>query len=57
LVFQDGRYWCNEVLKAKGKEREKLKAWLYIGAGCCSPLNSDRWPLLEKMERESESNS
>ena len=62
LVFEDGRYWCGEVLTAERTNRseaEKLKSWLYIGVGCCSPLNSDRWPYLKKMkeDQESESNS
>lgn len=43
LVYDDKeeRHWCGEILKAD-KEQETLKAELYVGAGCCSSLNSDR---------------
>ena len=43
LRFHDGRYWCGEVEDAKTeKERNFIVGNLYIGAGCCSSLNSDR---------------
>lgn len=42
LVFKDGRYWCKPVLEAKGADQKRLTENLYIGAGCCSPMNSDR---------------
>lgn len=48
LVFKDDRYWCGEVLKAEGEELEKIKEGLAIGAGCCSPLNSDRQKMLKE---------
>lgn len=42
LVDRDGRHYCGEVLAAQGLDRVHLERILYIGAGCCSPLNSDR---------------
>lgn len=46
LTFQEGRYWCQQILNATGAERETLIEGLAIGAGCCSPLNSDRKAFL-----------
>ncbi|MBW2673560.1 MAG: hypothetical protein JRD89_09130 [Deltaproteobacteria bacterium] len=46
LVERDGRHWCRAVLEAKGEKRQWLKRNLYIGEGCCSPLNSRRGALL-----------
>ncbi len=54
LVLKDGRYWCGEVLAAEGEELQWLIDNLYIGAGCCSPLNTDRKPLLATLRRERE---
>ena len=42
LVKRNGRHWCRAVLESTGKERQWLIENLYIGAGCCSPLNSRR---------------
>ncbi len=44
LVFDDNkrRYMCGEIVSARGERLELLKRELAIGAGCCSPLNSDR---------------
>lgn len=46
LVAKDGRHWCGEVEKAPPSEAAKLRASLYVGAGCCSSMNSDRRSLL-----------
>jgi len=46
LVWKDGRHWCGEVLNTEGAEQQKVVAHLYIGEGCCSPLNSDRLIIL-----------
>lgn len=35
------RYWCR-ACKGEGGLRAEYRAELFIGAGCCSPLNSDR---------------
>jgi hypothetical protein len=45
LVFKDGRYWCEEVLKA---DNPRIKEILAIGGGCSSSMfNTDR----ERMKR------
>lgn len=43
---QEGRYWCGLVLQAPEERRRHLIGSLYIGAGCCSSLNSDRTAIL-----------
>jgi|WetSurMetagenome_2_1015567.scaffolds.fasta_scaffold11132_11 hypothetical protein len=49
LVFKDGRHWCGVLLKAEGKEMIKVMAELFIGAGCCSQLNSwRREPIVDR---------
>lgn len=35
------RYWC-KACKGDGGLRAEYRAQLYIGEGCCSPLNTDR---------------
>ena len=47
---EDGRHYCGEVLKAtEPADRERLKAELYVGEGCCSSLNSwRREPLQDR---------
>lgn len=35
------RYWC-KACKGEGSLRAEYRAQLYIGDGCCSPLNTDR---------------
>ena len=42
LVFDKGRHWCGEVLKADEDDKLKIIDNLAIGAGCCSSLNSWR---------------
>ena len=42
LVEVDGRWRCGKVQDAHPEARSILLAELAIGAGCCSPLNSDR---------------
>ena len=42
LVYHDERYWCSLVERARGPLKDDLVSELAIGAGCCSPLNSDR---------------
>ncbi len=51
LVFKDGRYWCGLVEDAKSEEeKQHLINILGIGAGCCSPLNSDRAKMIRGKE-------
>lgn len=52
LVERDGRHWCGELLAAGAEEATVIRRELYIGAGCCSALNSDRASLLRKVRRE-----
>jgi hypothetical protein len=43
---QDGdRYRCGLILDAEGEEKTRRLTNLYIGAGCCAGLNSDRQRL------------
>jgi len=50
LIFKEGRYWCQPLIKstgvAKGVVRKRLEGNLSIGAGCCSSLNTDRLTFL-----------
>jgi len=46
LVEKDGRHWCGEILRAPPEEAARLRQDLYVGAGCCSPMNSDRQRVL-----------
>ena len=42
LTYHDGRWWCSAVERAVGPLADEYREGLYIGAGCCSALNSDR---------------
>jgi hypothetical protein len=46
LIFRDGRWWCKIALE----EPELAKEELYIGAGCCSPLNTERLRYVDRMD-------
>ena len=49
FLENDGeRYWCGLILKASPQEAIALRARLYIGAGCCSTMNSDRASLARR---------
>jgi len=49
LVKLYGRYWCSLMLNATGEEREWVgDGVLAVGAGCCSPLNTQRSELLAR---------
>lgn len=48
LIEVDGRWRCGKVLRLDGAAREILMDELAVGAGCCSPLNSDRRKYLER---------
>lgn len=41
LMWDGSKYFC-ELCKKDGYLGEKYRKELYIGEGCCSPLNSDR---------------
>jgi hypothetical protein len=45
LSFDGKRYWC-ERCRLPGEEGRKHREDLSVGAGCCSPLNSDRRKML-----------
>ena len=47
LVFKDGRHWCGAILEAPSSVKVVRSDTLCIGAGCCSPMNTDRQPYLE----------
>ena len=49
LVFDGERHWCGEVQKAQESKKQEMIDGLSIGAGCCSPLNSDRREMLIKL--------
>jgi hypothetical protein len=42
LIEKDERFWCKLILEADEERAEWLKRELYVGAGCCSGLNSLR---------------
>lgn len=42
LVYHDDRWWCKVIEHARGPLHEQYVAELYIGAGCCCGLNTDR---------------
>lgn len=47
LIFEDRRYWCRLFLAgAEGSDQ------LYIGAGCCSSLNSKRQDYIKEIKDE-----
>lgn len=46
LVKVEGRWRCRHVHEAEGEHLKFLYLQLHIGAGCCSPLNTDRRPYL-----------
>jgi hypothetical protein len=48
LVEVDGGWRCGKVLRLDGEARKILMDELSIGAGCCSPLNTDRRKYLER---------
>jgi hypothetical protein len=51
LVWEDGRYWCGEILKSQ--DPEQLKRELYVGDGCCMALfNTLRQERLRDMTPE-----
>lgn len=52
LARKDGRWRCLAVLEAKGARELHLKSVLAIGAGCCSPLNSDRQEKIKEERNE-----
>jgi len=41
------RHWCGLIRQASPEIASKLRAGLYVGAGCCSNLNSDRRKMTE----------
>ena len=41
LSWDGKRYWC-ELCRKPGEIGERYRAELYVGAGCCCGLNSDR---------------
>jgi len=41
LVYKDGRYWC-DLCRPTSLVADRYRRELFIGEGCCSPLNSDR---------------
>ena len=49
LYFKDGRYWCQLADEEKKLPEDQRWASKYvaIGAGCCSPLNSDRVKVMK----------
>lgn len=47
LVWEHGRYWCGQILRADSARAAQLRSHLYIGAGCCSSLNRDRLVVLK----------
>ena len=57
LVYKDGRYWCGEILRASGDEKERLINDLHVGAGCCASLNTDRQVMLHQLRSRSTSGS
>ncbi len=42
LVHRYGRFRCRIILEADGLRAKKLMKDLSRGAGCCSPLHTDR---------------
>lgn len=48
LVEQDGRFWCRQVLEARGAARDRIVKDLSIGGGCGSSLNTMRLRQLRK---------
>lgn len=47
-----GRHLCGLILDADEHERRRLLRGLYIGAGCCSSLNTDRRDLLRRLKEK-----
>lgn len=41
LTYKDGRYWC-DLCRPSSLVAGRYRKELFIGEGCCSPLNSDR---------------
>lgn len=46
LEEEGGRHWCGLIRSASPEEAARFRAQLYVGAGCCSPLNSSRLKML-----------
>ena len=47
LVRLYGRSWCGLLLSASEEVRKDIEdGALFVGAGCCSPLNTERSKLL-----------
>ena len=49
LLFSEGRYWCGLMLRAPDlddHDEHWYKVALHAGAGCCSPMNSERRKFL-----------
>jgi len=58
LVEKEGRFWCGMILEAETNGDTERAAWLrenlYVGAGCCSGLNSLRYAkYLEQQAQKS----
>ena len=47
LIFRDGRYWCRLVLEGVVSADQ-----IYVGAGCCSSLNSKRSDFIKEQKNE-----
>ena len=45
------RHWCGLITKASPQEAKRLRASLYVGAGCCSSLNDLRRDMLVRLHR------
>jgi hypothetical protein len=41
MRFDGFRHWCS-LCELPGADGEYYRKALYVGAGCCSPMNSDR---------------
>ena len=51
LEHDGDRHWCGLIRSASPAEATRLRASLYIGAGCCSNLNSARVEMLTRQAR------
>lgn len=52
LLWDGKRYWCQLALEDEELGREQL----YVGVGCCSPLNTDRKKIRDKSKSITERN-
>lgn len=48
LEHDGERHWCGLITNAAPEEAKHYREYLYVGAGCCMPLNSERLVMLKK---------